>query len=70
MCGIYGSTCFNSFKTLYDLNINRGNFANGQVFISNKDKNIHISRNSGVVKYGDQPEYNVDMFLGLSLIHI
>ena len=64
MCGIYGSVCFDNFKELYALNINRGNFANGHVFISNKDKSIHISRNEGVKQYTSHPEYDVDMYLG------
>ena len=55
MCGIYGSTCFAQFKKLYNLNVNRGNFASGHVYLDRKGKSIHISKSPGQVKYTEPP---------------
>jgi glucosamine 6-phosphate synthetase-like amidotransferase/phosphosugar isomerase protein len=66
MCGIYGSTCYNRFKTLYTLNTSRGNFANGHVFVNDSQgiRTLHISKSPGIKKYPDTADSDNKMHLG------
>ena len=48
MCGIFGSTKLERFKTLYTLNQERGNFAYGGLYI--QDAIFEVQRGPGIVK--------------------
>jgi len=64
MCGIYGSTCFDKFKQLYNSNTTRGNFANGHVFIGKDRPTLHISKSPGIKKYTAPPKDSIEIYLG------
>jgi len=64
MCGIYGSSSFEEFKTLYKLNISRGNFANSHLFINNRG-DFEVEKRQGETDYdifNHHGDYN--MFTG------
>lgn len=63
MCGIYGSNCFEQFKDLYNLNVYRGNFAAGHVYLDRPGKSIHISKFPGQVKY-TKPSVTANYYMG------
>ena len=52
MCGIFGSTSFSTYADLYKSNCQRGNFAYGHLFISNRD--IYINKHKGVTDLAEE----------------
>jgi glucosamine 6-phosphate synthetase-like amidotransferase/phosphosugar isomerase protein len=67
MCGIYGSTNYNRFKELHELNVTRGNFATGHLFI-NSNGEYEIERFPGENNYHKYPTTEqvgqYDMYMG------
>jgi len=68
MCGIYGSTSYDRYKKLYQLNKSRGSFANGYLFYSNEPGEYRVERFPGENDYDTYPQYDdighFDMYLG------
>lgn len=50
MCGIYGSSSFEEFKTLYKINVTRGNFANSHLFINDRG-DFEVEKRQGETDY-------------------
>ena len=54
MCGIYGSSKFNEFSDLYDLNSTRGEFAHGHLFLDPSTNTIETCRRPGRATYASE----------------
>ena len=65
MCGIFGSTNFEKFKTLYSINQDRGAFSFGGCYVSSiGDVELMIEKAPGVVDLDDGVQTNHNYFTG------
>ena len=69
MCGIFGSSNFSKFVSLYDINKQRGYFSFGMLSVDSTNKSIYICKKPGEVDLEHLPshiESNHDLYLGHS----
>ena len=49
MCGIFGSTSFNEYSSLYNENKKRGTFSYGNLYVNKKDGSMYMQKTDGIV---------------------